>query len=187
MKKIYFTISCIAFCFIACDHSDATSDTHIAFDSSLANAASKKTTQNAVADSNAQLPNMVSTAAPVPAVTATSTGSNTAGLNPAHGQPGHRCDIAVGAPLNSAPAKPATVTTATQPVITTNPASTAAPVKTAPGMNPPHGQPGHRCDIAVGAPLNSAPVKPATITTNATPAVTAEIPATAKPDSAVKQ
>jgi len=25
-------------------------------------------------------------------------------LNPAHGQPGHRCDIAVGAPLNSAPA-----------------------------------------------------------------------------------
>jgi hypothetical protein len=23
----------------------------------------------------------------------------------------------------------------------------------APGTNPPHGQPGHRCDIAVGAPL----------------------------------
>ena len=23
------------------------------------------------------------------------------------------------------------------------------------GMNPPHGQPGHRCDIPVGAPLNS--------------------------------
>jgi len=29
---------------------------------------------------------------------------------------------------------------------------------TAPGMNPPHGQPGHRCDIAVGTPL-SQPVK----------------------------
>ena len=26
------------------------------------------------------------------------------------------------------------------------------------GMNPPHGQPGHRCDIAVGAPLNSKPL-----------------------------
>lgn len=26
-------------------------------------------------------------------------------LNPAHGQPNHRCDIAVGAPLNSAPAQ----------------------------------------------------------------------------------
>jgi len=29
--------------------------------------------------------------------------------------------------------------------------------KTAPGMNPPHGQPGHRCDIAVGAALDSKP------------------------------
>ena len=26
------------------------------------------------------------------------------GLNPAHGLPGHRCDLAVGAPLSSAPA-----------------------------------------------------------------------------------
>lgn len=85
-----------------------------------------------------------------------------AGMNPAHGQPGHRCDIAVGAPLNSAPAKPATTTT-TQ---TVTPAPATA-TKTAPGMNPPHGQPGHRCDIAVGAPLNSAPAKPA-----ATPTVT---------------
>jgi hypothetical protein len=24
-------------------------------------------------------------------------------------------------------------------------------------MNPPHGQPGHRCDIPVGQPLNSKP------------------------------
>ena len=29
----------------------------------------------------------------------------------------------------------------------------------APGMNPPHGQPNHRCDIAVGAPLDSPPGK----------------------------
>jgi len=28
---------------------------------------------------------------------------------------------------------------------------------TAPGMNPPHGQPSHRCDIPVGTPLNSPP------------------------------
>ena len=27
------------------------------------------------------------------------------------------------------------------------------------GLNPAHGQPGHRCDIAVGQPLSSAPVK----------------------------
>lgn len=28
---------------------------------------------------------------------------------------------------------------------------------TAQGMNPPHGQPNHRCDIPVGSPLNSPP------------------------------
>jgi hypothetical protein len=86
-----------------------------------------------------------------------------AGLNPAHGQPGHRCDISVGAPLDSKPIQP-TVST-TQPVVTqqatsTMTTNTPTPVsKVAPGMNPAHGQPGHRCDIAVGAPLNSKPTQ----------------------------
>jgi hypothetical protein len=31
--------------------------------------------------------------------------------------------------------------------------TTNTTVATAPGMNPPHGQTGHRCDIAVGAAL----------------------------------
>lgn len=95
------------------------------------------------------------------------------GMNPAHGQPGHRCDVAVGAPLNSAPAKtttastqsatitsagstPGTVTKNGATITTTNnniPATIAAPVETAPGMNPPHGQEGHVCSVAVGAPL----------------------------------
>ncbi len=87
-------------------------------------------------------------------------GTNTA-PNPAHGQPNHRCDIAVGAPLNSAPtnataptttitnSSPTPVQTITTPAVTTP----AANVVTAPGMNPPHGQPGHDCSIAVGAPL----------------------------------
>ena len=81
-------------------------------------------------------------------------------LNPAHGQPGHRCEIAVGAPLNSAPSSIGTMSTVGAP--------TSAPVS---GKNPAHGQPGHRCDIAVGAPLNSAPsaaaASPATVSTNA--------------------
>ncbi|MGC4040106.1 MAG: hypothetical protein QM710_04770 [Flavobacterium sp.] len=90
-----------------------------------------------------------------------------AGMNPAHGQPGHRCDIPVGAPLNSVAAKSAatpgkaTFTTATIPTPTATGDSGApvilksdTPVVTAPGMNPPHGQEGHRCDIAVGEPLN---------------------------------
>lgn len=74
---------------------------------------------------------------------ANAAGAKTApGMNPAHGQPGHRCDIPVGSPLNAPSAK------ATTP-------------QTPPGMNPAHGQPGHRCDIAVGAPLNSKPTKAA--------------------------
>lgn len=86
-------------------------------------------------------------------------------LNPAHGKPGHRCDIAVGAPLNSA-VRTATVVpsaSATAPASTiavpTAPAISvpAQPVAVVPGMNPSHGQPGHRCDIPVGSPLNSKP------------------------------
>ena len=89
------------------------------------------------------------------------------GMNPPHGQPNHRCDISVGAPLNSKPPAPATTqptaVTTQQPQITMKEIPTTT--KTAPGMNPPHGEPNHRCDIAVGAPLNSKPVAPAVTTT----------------------
>ncbi len=98
------------------------------------------------------------------------------GMNPPHGQPGHRCDIAVGAPLNSKPA-PATTTGTTvrgQPQQVTM-TEVANKIKTAPGMNPPHGEPGHRCDIAVGAPLNSKPA-PATVSTTTSPAAIAPPP-----------
>jgi hypothetical protein len=88
------------------------------------------------------------------------------GMNPSHGQPGHRCDIPVGAPLNTAVAtnKSSANQVINQSNMTVTPSSTA--VTTAPtpkGMNPPHGQPGHRCDIPVGSPLNSpvAATKPA--------------------------
>jgi hypothetical protein len=85
-------------------------------------------------------------------------------LNPAHGQPGHRCDISVGAPLNSKPVAknivPATVSTSPAPVTVTAP-----PQKVTAGMNPPHGQPGHRCDISVGAPLSSKPASAVTTQT----------------------
>ena len=80
-------------------------------------------------------------------------------LNPAHGQPGHRCEIAVGAPLSSAPA--ATAQPKIQQSVTAAPAVVAAPTPAAPiapadpnvKLNPAHGQPGHDCSIAVGAPL----------------------------------
>ncbi|WP_160137133.1 hypothetical protein [Chryseobacterium sp. c4a] len=92
------------------------------------------------------------------------------GMNPPHGQPGHRCDIPVGQPLNSQPsATPASqnISVGANNSIQIDPSSAAPakiavdnnaqPVKTAPGMNPPHGQPGHRCDIPVGQPLNGKP------------------------------
>jgi len=74
-------------------------------------------------------------------------------VNPPHGQPGHRCDIQVGAPLNSPAGN-----TAAAPVQQAQPAVAPAPVATpASGgsgrINPPHGQPGHDCAVAVGAPL----------------------------------
>lgn len=86
------------------------------------------------------------------------------GMNPPHGQPNHRCDIPVGAPLNSPPGKTAAMPN--KPTMTINPAkpqmvasnvSPGNPGVTAPGMNPPHGQPGHRCDVGVGMPLPATP------------------------------
>ena len=88
---------------------------------------------------------------------ATATPSVLEGINPAHGQPNHRCDIAVGEPLNSSANGVApTQDTNVQPtqMVTTTQAAVAKTV-TPKGMNPPHGEKNHRCDIAVGAPLNT--------------------------------
>lgn len=95
-------------------------------------------------------------------------------LNPPHGEPFHRCDIPVGSPLNAAPAKPAApiirtgaaptlenearlinpqVTNQTAPTVATVPPAANAGT-TPPKLNPPHGQPFHRCEIPVGSPLN---------------------------------
>jgi hypothetical protein len=93
-------------------------------------------------------------AAPQPVTVPVPVTNSTAALNPAHGQPGHRCDIQVGAPLNSAPAANNAAPSQTQPIIM-QPTPATAPAAAGTGAkNPAHGQPGHRCDIAVGAPLN---------------------------------
>lgn len=89
-------------------------------------------------------------------------------LNPPHGEPYHRCDIEVGAPIDS----PAPAQAVAPPVIqgsqatgfNTNPiqpsvsapspsVSSSAAVGPKPALNPPHGEPHHRCDLQVGAPL----------------------------------
>lgn len=94
-------------------------------------------------------------------------------MNPPHGQPGHRCDIPVGAPLNSAPRNTTPQITTSQPSnstpnLTNNPMAptienaqrlnssqsrSTATTQNSGRINPPHGQPGHRCDIPVGSPL----------------------------------
>lgn len=86
-----------------------------------------------------------------PSVNSTTQESSTSGseapeLNPKHGEPYHRCDLPVGAPLDQA--------TSTQQNTSTQ--STQSPVRlksSSPTINPPHGEPGHSCSIPVGAPL----------------------------------
>src|SRR5690606_20772083 len=92
---------------------------------------------------------------PVPAMAPVPAASQQAGdsadpaapvaMNPPHGQPGHRCDIAVGAPL---PAASSAAGPAPDP-------QDFSPKKEAVAVNPPHGQPGHDCAVPVGAPLPS--------------------------------
>lgn len=76
-------------------------------------------------------------------------------LNPPHGEPGHRCDIPVGAPLDSnVPAAPATtpITLKAPAAVPTTPPANAVTGNSG-KINPPHGEPGHDCAVPVGSPL----------------------------------
>lgn len=91
---------------------------------------------------------------PTPAPSQTTTQTNakvnedSIKVNPAHGLPGHRCDLPVGAPLDGTNAT--TTTKTTQPQSTT-----VSPIRVdqTPDINPPHGEPHHDCTIPVGAKL----------------------------------
>lgn len=74
-------------------------------------------------------------------IISTQENQNNVALNPPHGEPGHDCSIAVGAPLSNVSNNVPSANTLTTPIN-----STAQ-------INPPHGQPGHRCEIPVGQPL----------------------------------
>ena len=134
------------------------------------------TKKSNAATTPASLPGVTTTpannaSAPVitaPSTNAATTGTTAAGTNPPHGQPGHRCDLAVGAPLNGAAApsvtipgnKPANnITIQPQPANTTTmpmPTNTSGGgVRNGVKLNPPHGQPGHDCSVQVGQPLKS--------------------------------
>lgn len=147
-KSIIAALLVSALGFSSCGGNDApVKDTSImpARDSVSAVPSSRTTTATSPAD----LAPINSGAQPMSAPVST----GAAGMNPEHGMPGHRCDIAVGAPLNSLPGSTAG-TPQVQPAPTPAPASSPVPGATG-KLNPPHGQPGHDCAIAVGAPLKN--------------------------------
>lgn len=87
--------------------------------------------------------------------TITTNTAATVALNPEHGAPGHRCDIAVGAPLNSPGSTPAPAPISTPAPVTLKPQTPPQPANNNVRLNPAHGQPGHDCAIPVGQPLKS--------------------------------
>lgn len=86
-------------------------------------------------------------------------------LNPPHGEPGHRCEIPVGAPLDSEPGDYVEPNLSVTPTLEPPAPKMEMPVQPeydqslspaemlAQGLNPPHGEAGHKCEIPVGAPL----------------------------------
>ena len=178
MKNILFLG--LALSLLACKNSDITEEQVVepavqttaeeVIDSAATTNAAVATDATNTAKNSIMYSNSNAVTNATPAVTTAAPVSVAKGMNPSHGQPGHRCDIAVGAPLNSTAAAAnaksgsATITSGVgNGTITSNGAkitttSNNAPTVTPAGMNPPHGQEGHRCDLAVGAPLNSAAV-----------------------------
>lgn len=134
----------------------------------------EKTVETPVSDTVKVADSTVSAANPAEEITPTAVNTtvseNNSGakpaFNPEHGKPFHRCDIAVGAPIDSAPQQNAAPQTmpqqsASNTNFNTSPISPSisAPVSTPqatgpkPALNPAHGEPHHRCDLQVGAPL----------------------------------
>lgn len=115
-------------------------------------------------------PNVSSVPAPVAGTADTTTNTSpvtngavnggSVALNPEHGQPGHRCDIPVGAPLNGGTQTAPAATAPPQnlpagPRVQNAPAAGNAPtqISSQVKLNPPHGEPGHDCAVPVGQPL----------------------------------
>jgi hypothetical protein len=157
MKKIYLVI--LTLTLVSCQKKNETPET---LSPELASYEQKSASDSSnVTNAQNSVPITMNNSAPVApqsnTVSVNQTQPTAPGMNPPHGQPNHRCDIPVGAPLNSKKAEATTVKTTDIQTSTTPPI--AAPqnntssTTVAAGMNPAHGQPNHRCDIPVGAPL----------------------------------
>lgn len=153
MKLKIYTIAVAAIAFAACSEESAEADNQVV----NGPGAVQTSNQAKPLEPAAQLGNPSNAQA-----------TSTAQPNPAHGQPGHRCDIGVGIPLdapagtglqqNPAPANGGdfTINTGDASVQQVTPPAGGAPAGATGGslkVNPPHGQPGHVCGVDVGAPL----------------------------------
>ncbi len=160
-KTIVGTALVIVVALLACNNSDTAE-----VDKSIIPAGSSQPSVTSIIPDSSQAMQVINQVNTAQSNLATGLGKTTpptivggsAGSNPAHGQPGHRCDIAVGAPLNSAatvPTQPKMQQTVAATPAATPAVTSAVPVSTDPNakLNPAHGQPGHDCSIAVGAPL----------------------------------
>lgn len=172
MKKLFVSACIIAtLFFVACSGNDTK-----AYDESLpATTSTKPVTPLTINDTLLSDTGSVRPAAQVTMPSAITSNTTTlsgntstakAGLNPAHGQPGHRCDIAVGASLStpvaaSTPQVKSMTSNTTTPSAqisspSTSPISTPSALSSGSGkLNPPHGQPGHDCAVEVGKPLKN--------------------------------
>jgi hypothetical protein len=178
MKRSFFAAITAIVCVVSCNTTEEENSEAQTSGSSVSVNAPKADTVAPVQTNN-QSPLVLTPPPIVMNPSASAPTSPNQAVNPPHGQPGHRCDIAVGAPLSQAGAAPAV---AQPPVVQQQPTTPVAPVikptvtpapqpsaTVAKGKNPPHGQPGHRCDIAVGAPLPAGNAAPAASATPATP------------------
>lgn len=143
---------------------DKKANTETASTEGAANKTADSAVSNAVENTNANAETSTNSAT-LQKVAANNTGAKPT-LNPAHGEPYHRCDIQVGAPIDSpAPAQnaapqmmpqqgPAPTSFNTSPIApSVAPSSSTLEAGSKPALNPAHGEPHHRCDLQVGAPL----------------------------------
>lgn len=172
MKIFLFTVLLTAV-FISCKNDQPDHDNSVVpLKSAMAVSAPAPASMPVAAGMNAQSagsvsPQQIQMQTPAAVAPNTSMAAPAGKMNPAHGQPGHKCEIPVGAPLNSAPPKPV-AQNATAQTVSAIPAPQPQQLASGKGLNPAHGQPGHRCDISVGAPLNS-PVQKASAQGTAIP------------------
>ena len=149
MQKI-FGISVVALLLVSCNQSGGVRSVE-------ATPAPTTTYTNPPAVSIDSTQPVITSQPTLPTLPGANNNASTAALNPEHGQPGHRCDILVGAPLNSAPGNtvPPTVTNSNPAPVMMNSQPAVLPGNKAVTLNPAHGLPGHDCTIPVGQPLKS--------------------------------